>query len=92
MCYKEFIADHVTFSQSGGGFVVAESFQTFANSRELLCKWLEKAIVRRVITSLGKQKGRQNVESCFIYKAVTKRLLDSCQERKGCCSNRCPAP
>ena len=45
------IADHVTFSQSGGGFVVAESFQTFANSRELLCKWLEKAIVRRVITS-----------------------------------------
>ena len=25
VCYKEFIADHVTFSQSGDGFVVAES-------------------------------------------------------------------
>ena len=33
------IADHVTFSQSGGGFVVAESFQTFEHSREpLLCE------------------------------------------------------
>ena len=41
---------------------------------------------------LGKQKVRQNVESCFIDKAVAKRLLDSCKERKGCRSNRCPAP
>ena len=32
------IADHVTLSQSGGGFIVAESFQTFEHSREpLLC-------------------------------------------------------
>ena len=68
MCYKEFI---VTFSQSGGGFSVAESFQTLQHSREpLLCKWLEKAIVRRVIDSLGKQKGRHNIGSCFIDKAV----------------------
>ena len=70
MCYKECIADHVTFSQSGGGFVVAESFQTFEHSREPLCEWLEKAIVRRIITSLGKQKGRHNIGSCFIDKAV----------------------
>ena len=46
MCYKEFIADHVTFSQLGGGFIVAVSFQTFEHLREpLLCEWLEKAIV-----------------------------------------------
>ena len=54
-------------------FSVAESFyfQTFQHSREpLLCKWLEKAIVRRVIASLGKEKGRHNFESCFIDKAV----------------------
>ena len=70
MCYKEFIADHMTFSQSGGGFVVAESFQTFEHSRELLlCEWLEKAIVCH-ITSLGKQKGKHNIGSCFIDKAV----------------------
>ena len=36
----------------------------------LLCKWLEKAIVRRVIASLGNQKGRHNIGSCFIDKAV----------------------
>ena len=36
----------------------------------LLCKWLEKAIVRCVIASLGKQKGRHNIGSCFIDKAV----------------------
>ena len=46
MCYKCFIDDHVTFSQSGG-------IQVFQHSRELF-KWLEK--VRRVIVSLGKQK------------------------------------
>ena len=56
MCYKEFIADHVTFSQSGGGFIVAVSFQTFEYSREpLLCESLDKAIVHRVIASLGEQ-------------------------------------
>jgi len=32
----------------------------------LLCKWLEKATVRHVIASLGKQKGRYNIGSCFI--------------------------
>ena len=31
-----------------------------------MCKWLEKAIVRRVIASLGRQKGRHNFGSCFI--------------------------
>ena len=36
----------------------------------LLCKWLKKAIVRHVIASLGKQKGRHNIGSCFIDKAV----------------------
>ena len=57
MCYKEFIADHMTFSQSGGGVIVAESFQTFEHLREpLLCEWLEKAIVRHVIASLVEQK------------------------------------
>ena len=30
----------------------------------------EKAIVRRIIASLSKQKGRHNIESCFIDKAV----------------------
>ena len=44
----------------------------FEHSREpLLCEWLEKAIVRRVITSLGKQKGRHNIGSSFIDKAVS---------------------
>ena len=33
-------------------------------------KWLEKAILRRVIASLGKQKGRHNIGSYFIDKAV----------------------
>ena len=71
MCYKGFIADHMTFRQSGGGFIVAEAFQTFEHSREpLLCEWLEKAIVRHVIASLGEQKGRHNIRSCFIDKAV----------------------
>ena len=37
----------------------------------LLCKRLEKAIVHRVIASLGKQKGRHNIGNCFIDKAVT---------------------
>ena len=61
----------MTFSQSGGGFIVAESFQTFEHSREpLLCEWLERALVRRVIASLGEQKGRHNIGSCFIDKAV----------------------
>ena len=60
----------MTFSQSGGGFVVAESFQTFAHSRELLCEWLEKATVPSVRRVIGKQKGRHNIESCFIDKAV----------------------
>ena len=32
----------------------------------MLCKWLEKAIVCRVIASLGKQNGRHNFRSCFI--------------------------
>ena len=36
----------------------------------LLCKRLEKAIAHRVIASLGKQKGRHNIESCFIDKTV----------------------
>ena len=36
----------------------------------MLCKWLEIAIVCRVIASLGKQKGRHNIGSCFIDKAV----------------------
>ena len=58
----------MTFSQSGGGLVAAESFQTFAHSRELLCEWLEKASVRRVVS--GKEKGRHNIKSCFIDKAV----------------------
>ena len=41
------------------------------HSREpLLCEWLEKAIVRRVIASLGEQKGRHNIGNCFIDKAV----------------------
>ena len=54
----------MTFSQSGGGFVVAESFQTFEHSREpLLCEWSKKAIVCCVIASLGEQKGRHNIES-----------------------------
>ena len=72
VCYKEFIADHVTFSQSGDGFIVAESFQTSSmHLREpLLCEWLEKAIVCHVIASLGEQKGRHNIWSCFIDKAV----------------------
>ena len=70
MCYKEFIANHVTFSQSGGGFIVAGSFQSFKRSREpLLCEWLKKAIVRCVIASLGEQKDRHNIRSCFIDKA-----------------------
>ena len=64
----------MTFSQSGGGFCVL-IFQTFQHSRErerpLLCKWLEKAIVRHVIASLGKHKGRHNIGSCFIDKALT---------------------
>ena len=38
--------------------------------KPLLCKWLEKAIARRVIASLGKQKDRHNIGSCFIDKAV----------------------
>ena len=43
----------------------------FEHSREpLLCEWLKKAIVRRVIASLGEQKGRHNISSCFIDKAV----------------------
>ena len=43
----------------------------FEHSREpLLCEWLEKAIVRCVIASLGKQKGRHNIGSCFIDKEV----------------------
>ena len=53
----------------------------------LLCKWLEKAIVQRVIASLGKQKGRHNTGSCFIDKAVAYRLVDSYLERMGCHSN-----
>ena len=65
-----FIADHVTFSQSGGGFSVAESFQTLHSREPLLCKSLEKAIVQRVIASLGLQKSRHNIGSCFIDKAV----------------------
>ena len=36
----------------------------------LLCKWLEKAIVQCVIARLGKQKGRHNIKSCFIDKAL----------------------
>ena len=36
----------------------------------LLCEWLKKATVRRVIASLGKQKGRHNFGSCFIDKVV----------------------
>ena len=59
------------FSQSGGGFIVAESFSNVRASGEpLLWEWLEKAIVRLVIASLGKQKGRHNIGSCFIDKAV----------------------
>ena len=43
----------------------------FKYSREpLLCEWLDKAIVRRVIASLGEQKGRHNIGNCFIDKAV----------------------
>ena len=32
----------------------------------LLCEWLKKAIVCRVIASLGERKGRHNIGSCFI--------------------------
>ena len=60
------IADHVTFMQPIRWRVVAESFPTFVHSRELLCELLEKAIVR----CYRKQKGRHNIESCFIDKAV----------------------
>ena len=28
MCYKEFIADHVTFSQSGGGFIAMDCIES----------------------------------------------------------------
>ena len=43
----------------------------FEHSREpLLCEWLDKAIVRRAIASLGEQKGRHNIGSCFIEKTV----------------------
>ena len=43
----------------------------FKHSREpLLCEWLKKGIVRRVIASLGEQKGRHNIGNCFIDKAV----------------------
>ena len=74
MCYKEFIADHVTFSQSNqvAGLVLL-SHSNLSNVpafEPLLCKWLEKAIAHRVIASLGKQKGRHNIGSCFIDKAV----------------------
>ena len=71
MCYKEFIADHVTYSQSGGGFSVANlsNVPAFEREREpLLCKWLGNCT--SVIASLGKQKGRHNIGSCFIDKAV----------------------
>ena len=42
----------------------------------LLCEWLEKAIVRHVIASLGEQKGRHNIGNCFIDKAVLSMLVD----------------
>ena len=54
------IADHVTFSQSGGRFIVADLSTVRASSESLLCEWLEKAIVHHVIViaSLGEQKGK----------------------------------
>ena len=51
VCYKEFIADHVTFRWRVYCCRVILIFQTFEHSREPLCEWLEKAIVRRVIAS-----------------------------------------
>ena len=60
----------MTFNQSGGGFSVAESIVPAFESGCCVYKWLEKAILRRVIASLGKQKGRHNIGSYFIDKAV----------------------
>ena len=70
---------------SGKRLTVAESFKLL--KERLLCEWLEKAIVRRVIASLDEQKGRHNIRSCFTDKAVAQRLVDSCLERMDCRSN-----
>ena len=68
MRYKEFIVDHVTFSQSGGGFIVVESFQSFKRSsiRERCCCVNGSKRQFYIVLLLV----RHNIRSCFIDKAM----------------------
>ena len=50
-------------SHSNFGFPNVPAFER--KSRCCVNAWLKKTIVRSVIASLGKQKGRHNIGSCF---------------------------
>ena len=64
--------------------------QTFEQSKVLfLCVWLTKAVVRHgIIASLGEQKGRYDIGSCFVVVDPNRlaywlgKLVDMSQSRK----------